>query len=445
MYSKLRKVAIQPAASVIIALLIVSTFVFQPLIGPTVRAESASPSSMAAPATTNTYRIVAVGDSLTAGYEHGFTEQSIPYGYVEHVYEQALFHGYRAEYSNYGLLGLRTAGLKRWMDAIVKGSDINGDDIQKALPDPRTERLFAESPLLRSALTKADLILLTIGGNDMYAVLEKLEKGADPADAAVSLSSALSGYETELESALRLMLRLQPKAQIVIADQYLPIPKPIRLGALVFPLYPEADRLFLEASVKQLRERLNLIVQRLTKDGYQVKVANAAAAFVDNELRYTSIEDGDIHPSGAGYAAMGKAFSKAIWGDYREVKAAGQEQPIHIVIDGEELLGTSGSRIVKNYTYLPLRSVAEAMGASVKWNASKRTASIKLANRTVDIAAGSAAIMVNGTARSLEAPPAFIDNFGKSPTLYVPLAALSAGLQFQVIYRGTLKTVFINK
>ncbi|MGO4546865.1 SGNH/GDSL hydrolase family protein [Paenibacillus sp. 2TAB23] len=164
--------------------------------------------------------------------------------------------------------------------------------------------------------------------------------------AATSLSSAPSGYESELESALRLMLRLQPQAQIIVVDQYLPIPKPIRLGALVFPLYPEADRLFLEASVKQLCERLNLIVQRLAKDGYHVRSQIAIAAFVHNELGYTLIADDDIHPSDACYAAMGKAFARASWGDFREVKTAVQELPIHNVIDGKELLGTSGSRIV---------------------------------------------------------------------------------------------------
>ncbi|MGO4546864.1 copper amine oxidase N-terminal domain-containing protein [Paenibacillus sp. 2TAB23] len=81
----------------------------------------------------------------------------------------------------------------------------------------------------------------------------------------------------------------------------------------------------------------------------------------------------------------------------------------------------------------------------MKWNPSVRTASIKLADRTVDIAAGSAAITVNGAARTLETPPAIINNFSKSPNLFVPLAALSEGLQFQIIYRGSLKTVFINR
>ncbi|MBD2848558.1 hypothetical protein IDH44_25550, partial [Paenibacillus sp. IB182496] len=63
-----------------------------------------------------TYRIVGIGDSLTAGYEHGFTLDSVPYGYVERVYEQALFRG-RSSYVNYGLLGLRAGGLARWLDA----------------------------------------------------------------------------------------------------------------------------------------------------------------------------------------------------------------------------------------------------------------------------------------------------------------------------------------
>ncbi|MDQ8733021.1 stalk domain-containing protein [Paenibacillus sp. LHD-38] len=443
LYSKLRKVSFRVLASVIISSLMVNAFTS---FLPSTRSSSIHAASQTSKATdTKTYHIVAIGDSVTAGYEHGFTEHAVPYGFVEHVYEQALFHGLRSDYLNYGLLGLRTAGLKRWMDAVVNGVTVKSSDIQSSLPDPRADRIFAESKLLRSALGNADLILMTIGGNDMYAVLEKLEEGAGQAEATAVLNKALDIYETELEASLRLILSLQPKAKIVVADQYLPIPKPVRIGAFVFPLYPEADRLFLEESVKKQRERLNEIVGRLTKEGEQVKIANAASAFIDNELAYTSIADGDIHPSKAGYAAMGKAFAKAIWGDYRAVKPKEDGELVSIVLNGKEMISTNKPLLVQNRTYVPLRSIAEAMGATILWNAASRTATVKLENSTVDITVGSDIVRVNGDPKPLLAPPAFVHTAGKARILYVPLSALSEGLQFQVVFRETLKTVFINK
>ncbi|WP_054023358.1 stalk domain-containing protein [Bacillus sp. FJAT-28004] len=447
MYSKFRKAAFRAVSSVMLTLLLITAF-FSPLcVNSLVNNTSITyaASELDKKVEDHTYRIVAVGDSLTAGYEYGFTEQSIPYGFVEHVYEQALFHGLRAEYTNYGVLGLRTTGLKKWVEAIVNGVSVKSADIQSGLPDPRAERIFAETVQLRSALSEADLIVMTIGGNDMYAVLDKLNAKADHAETTTVLDKALDTYESELEPALRLLLTLQPNAQIVIADQYLPIPPPLKVGAFIFPLYPEADRLFLQDSIKQLRERLNQVIERVTKDGYHVKVANVASSFIDNELSYTSIAQGDIHPSRAGYAAMGKSFTKAIWGDYRVVKPKENGAALAIVVSGKEMISAIKPIIVQNRTFVPLRSIAGALGATTKWNAAAQTATIKVADRSVDITVGAASIRDNGVSKTLNTPPAFIHTVGKVSTLYVPLAALSEGLQFQVIYRDTLKTVFINK
>lgn len=447
MYSKFRKVTLRTAAPAVLVIWLISSFT---TYIPIFTSENYSSIAHAAFETdgiaqTDTYNIVAMGDSVTAGYEYGFTEQSVPYGFVEHLYEQALFNGLSAEYSNYGILGLRTSGLKRWIDAVVHGEGVKSSDIQKNLPDPRADRIFAETKQLRAALSKADLIVMTIGGNDMYAVLAKLEEGAPQEEAAVVLDNALNIYETELEAALRLMITLQPNAQIVVADQYLPIPPPVKIGSLTFPLYPEADRLFLMDSLKQQRKRLDEIIARLTNNGFNVKAANVANAFTGNELNFTSVAEGDIHPSREGYAAMGKAFTKAIWGNYRTVRPRESGVPVSIVVMGKELLSNNKPVLVKNRTFVPLRDITDAMGATLKWHPASQTASILLKGRTVDISVGAATLRINGVPAQLNAQPAFLQQIGTSKKLYVPLAALSEGLHFQVIYRDTLKTVFINK
>ena len=140
----------------------------------------------------------------------------------------------------------------------------------------------------------------------------------------------------------------------------------------------------------------------------------------------------------------GKPYAKAIWGDYLVVKPRESGVPVTIIVKGKELVSANIPLLVQNQTYVPLRSITDAIGAAIKWNASMQTASVMLQNSTVDITAGAASISIKGVSKPLDAPPAFIHSGGKASTLYVPLAAISEGLQFQVIYRDTLKTFFIN-
>lgn len=50
------------------------------------------------------FRIVALGDSITAGYEPGMTDVNTkPYGYAERLLEQGWYHG-RSALTNYGIL-----------------------------------------------------------------------------------------------------------------------------------------------------------------------------------------------------------------------------------------------------------------------------------------------------------------------------------------------------
>ena len=111
------------------------------------------------------YRIVAVGDSITVGYELGMNEKSTVYGYVDRLYEQALYHG-AAETQNFGILGLKSAGLKRWLEATEQGLQISAEEAQAGITKyPNATQTIAKSPELRSALARADLIVMTIGGN----------------------------------------------------------------------------------------------------------------------------------------------------------------------------------------------------------------------------------------------------------------------------------------
>ncbi|MFD0961812.1 stalk domain-containing protein [Paenibacillus chungangensis] len=398
------------------------------------------------------YRIVALGDSLAAGYEFGFDLESVPYGFVEHVYEQALFQGERAFYSNYGVLGLRTEGLENWLALAESGDAAQAELIQAELPDPRAEVIFDQTPQLREDIEDADLILLSIGSNDFSSLMKDLGEEAVFEDLATSekdelkagLQSSLDTYEASLSESLRTLVGLNDEVKIVVSNQYLPIPFISARGKRNY-LIDESTAQFLVEGQAKIHERLNLVAEELRAEGYDIEVVDAANVIERSILGFTTVKEGDIHPTREGYEALGKAFSQLLWGEYHEVKDRAEGVPISVVVNGEEVLTDYAPVIIKGRTFLAIRDITDAMGADLKWDAETDTAIISLADRQVELTIGADTIVVNGETLPLGAEPAFLKQFPGEKKTYVPLAALSGGLGFQVVYRAEMKAAFINE
>ncbi|MDF2837563.1 MAG: copper amine oxidase protein [Paenibacillus sp.] len=84
------------------------------------------------------------------------------------------------------------------------------------------------------------------------------------------------------------------------------------------------------------------------------------------------------------------------------------------------------------------------MGAELVWDAKTSTATIMLGGRTVDVTVGAKTIRVDGKTVPLKADPAYLQPFVGESKTYLPLAALSEGLGFQVEYRHEKRIAFIN-
>ncbi|OBR64329.1 hypothetical protein A7K91_12495 [Paenibacillus oryzae] len=413
-----------------------------------------------APAPGENYDIVVLGDSLAAGYQKGFTGESVPYGYAEHVYEQALMRGYRAEYVNYGLLGLRTAPLNKWLNEAVSGkaSDVAG--IQPGIIDPRASSILAKSAQLKEDLTEAELILISIGGNDFLEMVDALGTTAGFSDLDSEKKDALQrdidarivSYKNEVGSILNTVHTLQPNAEIVIANQYLPVPFLTFNDKVTYLGLPESTALFLKESQTKLNSELASVVKDLQAQGANISIADAASAIEKNILSFTSITatdaDGkpepDIHPTEKGYAEMGKAYANELWGSYATLQPRKSGVPISVVVGGKEVVTKYDPLIKQGRTYLALSTVIEALGADLKWDAKTSTATISTGERTVSITIGASTIVVDGKTVPLNAEPAYLQQFPGEKKTYVPLAALSEGLGFQVVYRASLKAAFIN-
>lgn len=384
------------------------------------------------------FRIVALGDSITAGYEPGMTDPNVkPYGYAERLLEQGWYHG-RSELSNYGILGLKTSGLLAYTAAIKEGTATTAEGIQPGLPDPRIGQFAVLTPQIRTELTAADLITITIGGNDVSSLFLNAKTISD-ADFGAQLEERLTAYSSNVKAALENIRAVNPLAPILIADQYQPAPR-IALGASYDKLMSAAAKFTVAAEN---------IAALLNQSGAPVKVAHVAEKFAGVEGSLTHIIGAgaaDFHPTQLGYERIARVFAELQWGEYRTPAITAMTPataPMSIVVKGIEL-NTPNKPILKNgQNFLALRDILNAVGASGKWDNKTSSATIVYGGRTVVITIGSKTIKVNGADVAIDTP-AFLQKAGKEDKTYLPLAALATGLGFDVNYSSKLRTAFIN-
>lgn len=388
---------------------------------------------------------VALGDSLTAGYEPWMKEawevdpntSIIPYGFVERVYEQALYQG-RTEFENYGIIGLTTAGFYNFMKAVEASEVIAADQLQERILDPRTNDILAKASDIRKAITKADLITITIGAND-FLDLYDLYQTKSEAELQTIVEERLQLYTENLSQSLELIFTLNADVRIVIADQYQPFPK--LAGPDIYAKLIEYR--------KQFTTALELVVKNIQKPADQLQVAYIAERFQGFELAYLNINltdqtKTDLHPKQKGYEAMAMAFTEVLWGDYKVVTT---KDPIGIVVKGNELV-TPFKPIVENgTTYVPVREYVEALGGTVEWDQATNSAFADFNGIIVKYTANSNIIVVNGQEKQMGAFVKLIklDPNDVNSKTYVPLRALAEdGLQLDVKYIQKSNTAYIN-
>ncbi len=415
-------------------------------------AENVAPVAASQP---DVYTIVALGDSISAGYEPGLTEGSIPYGYVERLYEQALFHG-RAEAGNYGIIGLRVEGLNRLLQGAVAKETLKAENLQDFSMFPRAEEItaFAQTVADRAAdlpatLARADLVTAVIGGNDFRPFLTDLiAQSMD--DIAVTLEQTyprlLEQYTSGYEAALRQIAQMAPQARIVITDQYLPLPElALKLTrkddpALYGTLY--------EQVVKPLTEAVDGLASKLQADGLPIAAVHVAGRFKGAEGRMTHIvSDKDNHPTQDGYEAIAEAFAEEVWTEYRKPAPRSADVPISVIIRGKEILSDYKPTLVDDRTFLALRDVSDAMGAALDWDDQTKTAVFRQNGREVSITIDAKTMIVDGVSRPLDTPAylrSVVVNGKTEGKTYVPLAVIADGLGYKVDYSKKLQTAFIN-
>ena len=97
--------------------------------------------------------------------------------------------------------------------------------------------------------------------------------------------------------------------------------------------------------------------------------------------------------------------------------------------------------IIRNSrTMLPVRFVAENLGATVSWDDATKTVSVKSADTTIEIVIGAATAKVNGAEIALDSP-AFIEN----SRTYLPVRVVAENLGATVSWDDATKTATLTK
>ncbi len=370
--------------------------------------------------------MVFLGDSLTAGYEPDRTAKNFD-GFTTRLKEEELFRGH-ASANNQGILGLTSSGLRNYMDAVTAGKTVSTHDLQKNLRFPAYK---LDGAKIADQLRKANLITITIGGNDFLDALGPLEKLPNDLSK-MNLKPVITRYQENMEAILNQLTALNPSATIVVADQYQPVPELVGED-----LYRDLNALATEFS-----NVVSRTVSSYDNKQEDVRMAHMFSAFKGKELDLTHIADKDIHPTQTGYTVMAQVFSQTIWGKngYRTPPTTTKDKNRVVVYTNGKLFNSSAPPIMRDgRLYVALSDVATELNAKVSWSAGTKQAAI-IGDKPIIIPINSRTILVDGKSVTTDAP-AFVQQ-GKT---YVPIVLLANQLDYDLQYVKRWKAVFIRK
>lgn len=282
-------------------------------------------------------RLVALGDSITRGYGLAEGEKS----YVEILTEEGNFKS-----DNFAVNG--------------RTSTVLLEDLQKP------------SEKEKSALQQADYIVMSIGGNDMLYLVDKLVNGALPSDSAENpaetvrnlidmagkltaenMTSDISYYKSTVEKIINLLREMNPKAEIVMQTVYNPF-KPIFVVAPIMFADMKDDIDGAYDSVEGCINGFNTALFELSEK-YGFKIADISKEFKESDKKYInmSLSNPDIHPNAAGHRRIAEIIEQTIDPDKiiftsASVESGNAESSNSGKVENSEKLSTNSGQSVEN-------------------------------------------------------------------------------------------------
>lgn len=121
------------------------------------------------------------------------------------------------------------------------------------------------------------------------------------------------------------------------------------------------------------------------------------------------------------------------------VPVAGASDNIQILVDNKVISSDVPPQIVDSRTMVPVRFVAEALGATVGWEQLSSTVSIVKADTSIKLVIGAKQVIKNNSAITLDVPAQII-----SSRTMVPIRFVSEALGCKVDWQQNTRTVVIT-
>jgi hypothetical protein len=185
-----------------------------------------------------------------------------------------------------------------------------------------------------------------------------------------------------------------------------------------------------------------LMVEGTTEAGASITV-NGSSAVVQADGRFSAsiglLEEGSNLITIVARDAAGNAATRALSVTYSSNRLIRMRIGSTTALAGSDTLILPVAPIIKNSTtFVPLRFVGEAFGASVLWDGIFQLVDISLGGRTIRLQIGNKTAVVNGKNVVLSLAP-----FLQTGTTMVPIRFVSEVLGATVLWDGTTKTVSI--
>ena len=112
------------------------------------------------------------------------------------------------------------------------------------------------------------------------------------------------------------------------------------------------------------------------------------------------------------------------------VQVLAEDQPIHVILDGKEVVFPAPPQIENGTTLVPFRALFEAVEMEVLWDGETQTITAEGNEKRLQLRIGDTAAQTNGQTVTLDTPPQLIEGIA-----YVPLRFVGEALDYLVDYR----------
>lgn len=315
--------------------------------------------------------LVALGDSITAGWGSPPVNGGRLNGYVGFLHRQLLTRG-TSDLNNLGVPGITSGQLLFLLDHWPEASQ---------------------------TIKQANVITLSIGGNDIMWT----EKQSP--DDMLKMREALGKYEENIRLILAKIRAYNPTARLFVLEVYNPFPTD-------------------DARHNMLTEWIQWVNESIAKAAYEqdADVVPVASLFLKHEKEYVNLANNDIHPNTEGHEQIAAQISHTLFGTFIPLLVDKNNAPNllwngkptdlpagllyennTVYIEEAQLTHLYRDRLKKIWTrvgawwalvngktvklqspvilkdgrpYVPLRAVSESLGAQVFWVEESKTISV---------------------------------------------------------------------